>query len=59
MISQIIGAIKERQSQIANSLAAGRAETFELYQRMVGEYLGLQHILQVIDDILREKDDFE
>lgn len=59
MISDLIGAIKARQQQIALALAAGNAPTFDAYQRMVGEHMGLQHALQIIDDFLRDKDEDE
>ena len=59
MISDFIGAIKARQHQIALALAAGNAPTFDAYQRMVGEHMGLQHALQIIDNLLQDKDEDE
>jgi len=59
VISDLIGAIKARQQQIASALAAGNAPTFDAYQRMVGEHMGLQHALQMIDNLLLDKDEDE
>jgi len=59
VISDLIGAIKARQQQIAAALAAGNAPTFDAYQRMVGEHMGLQHALQMIDNLLRDNDEDE
>ena len=59
MISDLIGAIKARQQQIAAALAAGTAPNFDAYQRMVGEHMGLQHALQMIDNLLRDNDEDE
>lgn len=59
MISDLIGAIKARQQQIAAALAAGTPPNFDAYQRMVGEHMGLQHALQMIDNLLRDNDEDE
>ena len=53
-IAELIGAIKERQAEIGLSLAAGNAASWEAYQRMVGEYLGLKKALEIVDDLMRE-----
>ncbi|NDF74300.1 MAG: hypothetical protein EB114_08985 [Betaproteobacteria bacterium] len=56
-VAGLIGALKVRQAEISQSLAAGNAATWEAYQRMVGEFLGLQKALDVIDDFLRNEDE--
>lgn len=58
-ISDLIGALKARQAEISLALAAGNAASWETYQRMVGEYLGLKKALEIIDDFLREDDEDE
>jgi len=55
MISPLIGKIKTRQAEIGLSLAAGNAATWETYQRMVGEYQGLQYVLDAINGMLEEE----
>jgi hypothetical protein len=48
--------IKLRQAEIGVSLASGNASTWELYQRMVGEHVGLAWVLQMINQKLEEED---
>jgi hypothetical protein len=47
--------VKLRQGEIALSLAAGNAITWEAYQRMVGENQGLQFVLDSINRMLDEE----
>jgi hypothetical protein len=53
-ISDLIGGLKARQAEISFALAAGNAASWEAYQRMVGEYLGLKKALEIVDDLMRE-----
>lgn len=55
--SDFIGAIKVRQAEIAGSLTAGHAVNFETYQRLVGQYAGLEEALQILNDLLKENDE--
>jgi hypothetical protein len=57
MIEALIHRIKIRQSELQAALAVGTPITWEAYQRMVGEYQGLQQTLDMIDDMLEEKED--
>ena len=57
--SDFIGAVKARQHEIAASLAAGNCVNFETYQRLVGEYQGLEYALAVLNNLLREQDENE
>jgi hypothetical protein len=52
--SQLIGIIKGLQADIATSLANGNANSYEVYQRLVGEYRGLEQALKAIDQLLTE-----
>ena len=52
--SQLIGIIKGLQADIATSLANGNANSYEVYQRLVGEYRGLEQALKAIDKLLTE-----
>jgi hypothetical protein len=54
--SDFISAVKARQMEIAFSLAAGHATTFESYHRLVGEYQGLERSLEILNNLLKEED---
>ena len=56
-ISDLIGKIKERRLELALSLADGYAINIESYHRMVGQYQGLGEALDILDNILKEKDE--
>lgn len=56
-LSDLIGAINARKSDIAVSLAAGNATTWEAYQRMVGNYQGLQESLDILNNLMEEDND--
>lgn len=58
-ISDLIGRIKSSQVEIAASLAHGHATDFSAYQRLVGRYQGLQEAMDILNDLLKEKDDDE
>lgn len=58
-LNDLISGIKASQSEIALSLANGNAPTWEAYQRMVGEYRGLQDALDILNNLLREDDEHE
>jgi hypothetical protein len=49
--------VKARQAEIANSLAQGSAGDFSVYQRLVGEYSGLQMSLDILNNLLKEDED--
>ena len=55
--SQVISVIKARQAEIAFSLGAGNASTWETYQRMVGIYLGHQEVLDAINNLLTQEEE--
>jgi len=57
LISQVIGAIKKRQADVAYSLAEGNASTWESYQRMVGVYMGHQEVIDFINKLLTEEEE--
>jgi hypothetical protein len=56
MIDQLINRIKIRQSELQIALAQGTAATWDSYQRMVGEYQGLQNALDMVDQMLDDED---
>lgn len=55
MIERLIHLIKIRQAEMHVSLAQGNAVTWEAYQRIVGEYQGLQAAMDMIDNMLDEE----
>jgi hypothetical protein len=55
MIEQLIHRIKVRQAEIQVSLANGMPINWESYQRMVGEFQGLQSAMDMIDNMLDEE----
>lgn len=55
MIEQLIHRIKVRQAEIQVSLANGMPINWESYQRMVGEFQGLQATMDMIDNMLDEE----
>lgn len=56
-VEDLVGAVKARQAQISSSLVNGNAVTFESYQRLVGQYQGLQDALDILNDLLKEEDE--
>lgn len=56
-VSDLISAINDRKSDIAESLVSGTAVNFETYQRLVGQYQGLQETLDILNNLLKEDDD--
>ena len=55
-IGDLIGAIKASQASISQSLSHGNAVTWEAYQRLVGQYQGLQETLDIINNFLKEEE---
>lgn len=56
-LSDLIGGIKARQSEIAVSLAAGNAVSWDAYQRMVGHHAGLKEALDILENLMKEDDE--
>lgn len=56
-LGELIGKIKERRMEIALALADGHAINIESYHRLVGTYQGLGEALDVLDEIMTEKDE--
>ena len=48
-LGDLIGALDVRMAEIRLSLALGNAVNIESYQRMVGQYQGLQDSLDIIN----------
>lgn len=54
LISDFIGAVKARQAEIEKGLGHGNASDFNAYQRLVGENLGLEQSLEILNYLLKE-----
>jgi hypothetical protein len=59
MIEALIHRIKIRHSELQLALAVGTPFNWESYQRMVGEYQGLQTALDMIDSMLEDEENKE
>jgi hypothetical protein len=57
LVSDLISAIKTRQSDLKDSLAGGYALNIESYNRMVGQYAGLQESLDILERLMDEEND--
>jgi len=55
MIEQLIHRVKIRQAELQLALATGSPINWETYQRLVGEYQGLQRTMDMIDSMLDEE----
>ena len=55
MIEALIHRIRLKQNEISFALATGSAMTWEAYQRLVGEYQGLQDVIDMINQLLEEE----
>ena len=57
IISSLISAVKVEQDKIRESMVAGHVINFETYHRLVGQFQGLDKSLEILNDLLKEKDD--
>jgi hypothetical protein len=55
LLSDLIGQINSKKLEIQISLAEGNAMTWESYQRLVGQHLGLDEALIIINNLLEEE----
>ena len=51
----LIGVIKQRRQEIAESMVNGHCVNFESYQRLVGQSMGLNETLEFINQLLEEE----
>jgi hypothetical protein len=59
MIEALIHRLKIRQTELSMALAQGIPQSYEAYTRMVGECVGVQYVLDTIDDMLEEDKKFD
>ena len=55
MIEPLLHRVKLKQAEISFALATGSPMTWEAYQRLVGQYQGLQDVLDMVDSMLEEE----
>lgn len=55
-IDQVIALIEKRKTAISESLGDGHASSFDAYRSLVGQRQGLQSALDIINDLLEEKE---
>jgi hypothetical protein len=58
-VSDIISAVEARKVAIEKALAQGTAASYDSYQRLVGEYAGLSTAIDIINNLLKEKEEKE
>lgn len=56
-VSDLIARIKAEQTEITAVLQAGTVVNFESYQRLVGQFQGLDEALNIINQLLKEDED--
>lgn len=54
-ISSFITLINQRKQEIAQAIVDGNAVNFETYQRLVGQYQGLNESLNILNSLLEEQ----
>jgi len=57
LINDLISAVKVRQNEITEALAAGQANDFEAYQRLVGRFQGLKESIEILNNLMEEKNE--
>jgi hypothetical protein len=59
-IRDFIASIKAEQSNIAQAVMNGNCINFESYQRLIGQNIGLEKALIIVNELLeKEKQDVE
>lgn len=54
-ISALLTLVKQKQREIADSMASGHCASFERYQYLSGMHAGLQETLSLINNLLEEE----
>lgn len=58
-VGQLIALIEKRRNEITNSLGDGVASSYDAYRNLVGQRQGLSMALDIINDLLEEKDNYD
>ena len=54
-ISELIDRIEAEKKELATSMLSGNCVNFDSYQRLVGQSIGLNKALEVLNNLLEEK----
>ena len=54
-VADLIGLVKKKQVEITDSIVSGYCVNFETYQRLIGQYQGLDEALNIINLMLEEE----
>jgi len=54
-VADLIGLVKKKQVEIADSIVSGYCVNFETYQRLIGQYQGLDEALNIVNLMLEEE----
>jgi hypothetical protein len=57
LLNDLISAVKVRQNEISETLVTGSVTDFEMYQRLVGRYQGLRESIEILNQLLEEKNE--
>ncbi len=57
LLNDLISAVKVRQNEITEALAAGQAKDFEAYQRLVGRFQGLKESIEILNQLMEDKNE--
>ena len=55
LITVFIGRLNEKKQEIAEAMVNGNCVNFESYQRLVGQSIGLQQALDILNNLLEEE----
>jgi len=55
-VNDLITEIKQSQQEIADSMVNGNCINFESYQRLVGQYMGLGKSLDILNNLMKERE---
>jgi len=58
-LNDLISSLKREQAEIMLTMAQGKPASWDAYQRLVGEYSGLQGALDILNNLLKEDNDDE
>lgn len=55
LINELINRIEAEKNEIAKAMVNGNCVNFESYQRLVGQSIGLNKALEVLNNLLEEQ----
>jgi hypothetical protein len=55
IVNELITRIKQKQQEISEAMLNGNCINFESYQRLVGQNLGLEETLNILNNIIEEQ----